>query len=102
MGSNETYDVFALRYAESVDRKRGDNFKVTDDHDAPMPLDYFVWVVRNDKRTIVVDTGFGEMEAKERGRRLLQTPVQALQRLDVDARTVEEVVITQLHYDHAG
>jgi hypothetical protein len=37
MGSNETYEVFALRYAESIDRMRGDNFKVTDDHDAPMP-----------------------------------------------------------------
>lgn len=102
MGSNETYEVFALRYAESVDRKRGDNFKVTDDHDAPMPLDYFVWVVRNDKRTIVVDTGFGELEARQRKRRLLQTPVQALERLDIDARVVEEVVITHLHYDHAG
>ena len=102
MGSNETYEVFALRYAESIDRKRGDNFKVTDDHDAPMPLDYFIWVVRNDKRTIVVDTGFGEMEARQRGRQLLQTPVQALERLQVDANTVEEVVITHLHYDHAG
>ena len=102
MGSNQTYEVFALRYAESIDRKRGDNFKVTDDHDAPMPLDYFVWVVRNDERTIVVDTGFGEMEARQRGRRLLQTPVQALERLQVDANTVEDVVITHLHYDHAG
>jgi len=74
MAASELYEIFALRYAERTDRTRADNFKVTDDHDSPMPIDYFLWVVRNDKRTIVVDTGFGLEEARQRNRNLLQTP----------------------------
>ena len=102
MAANEHYDIFALRYAERTERTRADNFKVTDDHDSPMPIDYFLWVVRNDKRTIVVDTGFGLKEAQQRGRKLLQTPEQALARIGVDLPMVKDVVITHLHYDHAG
>lgn len=102
MASSETYEIFALRYAERTDRTRAENFKFSDDHDTPMPIDYYVWVVRNDKRTIVVDTGFGAAEARKRGRELLQTPDQALARVGVEPAAVEDVVITHLHYDHAG
>ena len=102
MAANELYEIFALRYAERTNRTRAENFKVTDDHDAPMPIDFFLWVVRNDSRTIVVDTGFGLEEARQRDRQLLQTPEQALARIGVEPATVKDVVITHLHYDHAG
>jgi len=29
-----------------------------------MPLDYHLWVIRNDARTIVVDSGFRKLEAR--------------------------------------
>ncbi|GMQ74961.1 MAG: hypothetical protein BMS9Abin01_0204 [Gammaproteobacteria bacterium] len=102
MATNEIYEVFALRYAKRINRTRAENFKAADDHDAPMPIDYYLWVVRNDSRTIVVDTGFGMLEARQRGRQLLQTPEQALARVGVELATVKDVVITHLHYDHAG
>jgi len=102
MVTQEIYEVFALRYAERRNRTRGENFKMADDHDAPMPIDYYLWVIRNDARTIVVDTGFGMAEARKRGRQLLQTPEQALTRAGVQLATVKDVVITHLHYDHAG
>lgn len=102
MAAGELYEILALRYAERTNRTRGDNFKVADDHDSPMPIDYFLWVVRNDKRTIVVDTGFGPAEARQRDRKLLQTPEQALARVGVELASVKDVIITHLHYDHAG
>ena len=102
MATQEIYEIFALRYAERRNRTRGENFKMADDHDAPMPIDYYLWVIRNDARTIVVDTGFGMAEARKRGRQLLQTPEQALTRVGVQLATVKDVVITHLHYDHAG
>lgn len=102
MATQEIYEVFALRYAERTDRTRAENFKIADDHAALMPLDYYLWVIRNDARTIVVDTGFGKAEARKRGRQLLQTPEQALARVGVHLATVKDVVITHLHYDHAG
>ena len=65
---SEIYEVLAVKYAERQNRIRAENFIMADDHNAPHPMDYFVWVVRNANRTIVFDTGFDETEAKRRNR----------------------------------
>jgi len=96
-----TYQVFAIKYAER-DGRRPDHFVGGDPHDVPMPMDYFIWVIRNDERLVLVDTGFHEDMAKRRGRRLLRTPRAALELLGVKADEVREVVITHLHNDHVG
>ena len=71
-------------------------------NDAPMAMDYFVWVVSGGGRTWVVDTGFEELDAGRRGRRLLRSTTEALAAIGVDAAAVTDVVLTHLHYDHAG
>ena len=72
------WQVYALRYAVH-DRLGHENFVRSNDlHDAPMPMDYFVWVLRSNDETIVVDTGFDEVQAAKRGRKLLRTVGQAL------------------------
>jgi glyoxylase-like metal-dependent hydrolase (beta-lactamase superfamily II) len=103
MSDTETYEVYALRYATRGERLRQENFlEPVDDHDRPMPIDFYVWVIRNDNRTIVVDTGFEHAEASKRDRSVLCLPREALATINVDAARVEDVVITHLHYDHAG
>ena len=101
---NPTYEVLALRYATTApDRPRRENFMPGMDlHDAPMPLDYYVWVIRGHGRLVVVDTGFGTDAAKERHRTLLHEPAALLKRAGIDAAAVPDVVLTHLHYDHAG
>lgn len=102
MSEPDTYEVLALRYGERADRTRRESFVFADHHDAPHPIDYFVWVVRNAQRTIVVDTGYDRAEAARRGRTLLRTPAEALAMVEVDARRVDDVIVTHMHYDHAG
>ena len=102
MAERETYEVFAIKYAVKTDRMASENLIFHDLHDRPMPLDYFIWVVRNANRTFVVDTGFGPREAAERGPTLLHTPAEGLALLGIDATEVEDVIVTHLHYDHAG
>ncbi|MCO5162671.1 MAG: N-acyl homoserine lactonase family protein [Mesorhizobium sp.] len=101
---NPTYEVLAVRYATTApDRPRRENFMPGMDlHDAPMPLDYYVWVIRGHGRLVVVDTGFGKDAAKERHRTLLHEPAALLKRAGIDAAAVPDVVLTHLHYDHAG
>jgi glyoxylase-like metal-dependent hydrolase (beta-lactamase superfamily II) len=65
-------------------------------------MDYFVWVARNAQHTVVVDTGFDAAAAAHRGRQLLREPGEGLHMLGVDCAQVEHVIITHLHYDHAG
>ena len=95
------YEAFAIRYA-TRDAQRKNHFIGGDPHDAPMPMDYFVWLVRSARHTFVVDTGFGAEVAARRGRTLLRTPAEGLALLGVDVNRVKDVIITHLHYDHAG
>src|ERR1017187_4954298 len=100
--TNAEYEVFALRYATHTQRQATENFLFHELHDGPMPLDFYLWVIRGEGRTIVVDTGFDRDMAKKRGRQLLHDPDVALANIGVDVSTVEDVVITHMHYDHAG
>lgn len=100
-GDLPQYEVFAVRYA-TVHRQRSENFIVRDAHDGPMPMDYFVWLIRGAAGQWLVDTGFNAEAARERGRQLLRSPVAALSALGVAPGHITDVVITHLHYDHAG
>lgn len=102
MSTIPEYRIYALRYAVHKERRRRDNFINADPHDGPMPLDFFIWAIVGESRTIIVDTGFGASEAERRGRELLCLPRDALKSIGIDAATVEDVIITHLHYDHAG
>ncbi len=95
------YEAYAIRYA-TRDARRAAHFMGGDPHDAPMPMDYYLWLIRGDGRSYVVDTGFGAEVAKRRGRTLLRTAPEALALLDVDAASVRDVIITHMHYDHVG
>jgi glyoxylase-like metal-dependent hydrolase (beta-lactamase superfamily II) len=100
--TTETYEIVAIKYGEFASRRRADSFLMPDDHDAPHPIDYFVWLVRNGNRTILVDCGFEEVEAAKRGRRIARTPAGALETLGIPASRVDQLIVTHLHYDHAG
>jgi glyoxylase-like metal-dependent hydrolase (beta-lactamase superfamily II) len=65
-------------------------------------MDYYMWLVRNAERTVVVDTGFNAAAAARRKREFLRSPGEALRLLGVEASTVSTVILTHLHYDHVG
>jgi len=98
------YEVYAIKYAHHA-RRASENFiggVPHDAHDGPMPLDYFVWLIRGEGREIVVDTGFSASMAAKRQRDHIRCPTEGLRLLDVDAAKIKDVVITHLHYDHVG
>ena len=95
------YEIYAIKYAWR-DAKRTVHFVGGDPHDAPMPMDYFVWLVRGGGREIVIDTGFTQSMADKRKRQFLRTPAEGLALVGVNAAEVKDVVITHLHYDHVG
>lgn len=95
------YEVFAIKYAQR-EARRSDHFVGGDPHDAPMPMDYFVWLVRGAGREIVVDTGFTAEMATKRRRQFLRAPSAGLALLGVNAEAVRDIVITHMHYDHVG
>ncbi|WP_104840809.1 N-acyl homoserine lactonase family protein [Sinorhizobium fredii] len=76
--------------------------EINDLHEAASRIDYFVWLIRLPNRLILVDTGFNAEEGAARGRTLLIHPVAALSRLGIEHSDITDVVVTHLHYDHAG
>src|SRR3979411_2907564 len=97
------YEIYALRYATMSPRTPHLNYIVPDPHETTAPdLDYFVWLIRGHGRHILVDPGFNAEEAKLRNRKLTLNPVDALARFGVNADDIKDVVVTHLHYDHAG
>jgi glyoxylase-like metal-dependent hydrolase (beta-lactamase superfamily II) len=95
--------IDAIRYARH-ERTAVNNFaRPVDDHDLPMPLDYFVWAIhRAEGPPVIVDTGFGEDAAVARGRIITRPVIEGLRDAGIDHLLVEHVILTHLHYDHAG
>ena len=102
MTANDHYEVLAIRDAERNNRIRADSFIFTDDHTSSHPMDYFVWLIRNETRTILVDTGYDATEAAQRGRPILVEPVEALANIGITPEIIDSIIVTHLHYDHAG
>jgi glyoxylase-like metal-dependent hydrolase (beta-lactamase superfamily II) len=99
--STPAYEIYAIKYAHHA-RTVSQNFLGGDPHDGPMPLDYFVWLVRGAEREFVVDTGFNAAAAARRQRQLVRPVENALSLMGVEIQGVHDVVITHLHYDHVG
>jgi glyoxylase-like metal-dependent hydrolase (beta-lactamase superfamily II) len=95
------YSVYAVKYA-TREARSGEHFYGGDPHDAPMPMDYYVWAVVSPERTIVVDAGFTAEVAARRGRKYLRCPTEGLEALGIDCARVPYVILTHLHYDHVG
>lgn len=97
-----SWKVHAVKYADRNQRVRADSFMFDDNHDAPHPMDYFMWLLRRGDETILVDTGYDDAEAQARGRPIRMDPAAALAPFGLTPDAVTTVIVTHLHYDHAG
>lgn len=97
------YELLAIRFAGHP-RTRQENLVGTDPRpDAPMPISYYVWAARApDGTTWIVDTGFAAENAARRGRRMERTPAEGLALAGIDAAGVSDVILSHVHWDHAG
>lgn len=100
------WTIHAIKYGERAGRTRADSFIFDDNHDVPHTIDYYMWLIRgtgpNQGRVILVDTGYDDKEARARGRPIRLDPVEALKPFDLRPDDITEIIVTHLHYDHAG
>jgi glyoxylase-like metal-dependent hydrolase (beta-lactamase superfamily II) len=98
---SDTYELFAIRYGHHH-RTATHNFLGGDPHDGPMPLDYFVWAIVGKKRSFVFDTGFDAPRGEKRQRTLLRPVGEGLKMIGINPDSVEDVIISHMHFDHSG
>jgi glyoxylase-like metal-dependent hydrolase (beta-lactamase superfamily II) len=98
---NAKYEIYAVRYGRH-ERTARHNFLGGDEHDGPMPLDFYVWAIVGNGRTIILDTGFDEAVARRRGRQIVRPVGEGLKAIGIAPDSVEDVIVSHMHYDHAG
>ena len=99
-----SYEVLAIRYAtRSASRAEVYyHFEAYGEPDAEIGMDYFFWVLRDGKRTVLVDCGYDVAGGERRGRTTLCPPLEALARAGIVPSAVGHLILTHLHYDHTG
>lgn len=105
----EPFELYAINFARHGGRRRDDNFVApnlfadsADPHLDDPNIYYYVWVARRSDRLFVIDSGFEHRAAAERGRVLSARPAEYLALLGINSDDVDDVILTHLHYDHAG
>jgi glyoxylase-like metal-dependent hydrolase (beta-lactamase superfamily II) len=98
------YEVIAVRYGTVVSRRSALylHWDTYGEPDGEERLDYFFYVLRRGGEAIVLDTGFHPDAGEQRGRTCLIHPRDALSALGIAAGDVSRVILSHLHYDHAG
>ncbi len=114
MSDPETYEVYAIHYCTRSNRSKGETFLSptlsADFHDVVQDITYYVWLITNQNRTVLVDTGFGRDELARRQAILgpgwrpdyARSPAEGVAMLGFDPKAIADVIVTHLHYDHAG
>ncbi|OIQ64720.1 N-acyl homoserine lactonase [mine drainage metagenome] len=100
-GHADIYKIFAIKYATTT-MKRSTFFVPPLLPEGPLAFDYYVWLIVNEDRAILVDTGFQEEAGARRGRSRLRCPIESLSLCKISADQINDVIMTHLHYDHAG
>jgi len=99
--SDDIHEVYAVCYGAHA-RKRSENYIFGDPHDEMTSIAYYVWVIKGPHGTFVCDTGFDEVAAKERARKITHPVGEGLKVIGVEPDKVDHVIATHMHWDHAG
>ncbi|MGB6001523.1 MAG: N-acyl homoserine lactonase family protein, partial [Thermoanaerobaculia bacterium] len=97
----EVYRVYAVSYGSSTSRES--RVLESGSSSTRVPFEWLFWVVRNNERTVLVDTGSDDVdEARRRGIERFAQPLERLRQLGISPLEVTDVVLTHAHWDHMG
>jgi glyoxylase-like metal-dependent hydrolase (beta-lactamase superfamily II) len=99
--ADDVHEVYAIKYAMH-ERRSSENFLFGDPHDTDTSIFYYVWAIRGPHGVFVVDTGFDQTGAAKRKRQITKPIGEGLKALGIEPDKVGNVIVTHLHWDHAG
>lgn len=95
------YEIYALKYAGPFVRT-GAHLMWYRDWDKTEQINYYIWCLKGPDEIVIVDAGVTPQLAMKKELAGYVNPVDVLARINVNANEVRHVVITHMHFDHAG
>ena len=95
------YEIYALKYAGPF-TSSGALLMWFKEWETVEKRNYYIWCLKGQGGPVVVDVGVAPELARERDLGGYVSPAEVLARIDVKADEVRHVVITHIHWDHAG
>jgi len=97
--STPIYEIYAVKYAGPLISSVAMVLWNTD-WEKKIERNYYIWVVRGNDETLIVDCGVAPSLAKERQIPGYINPVEVLRRIGVEASRINRVIITHVNFDH--
>ena len=95
------YEIYAIKFAGPI-TSSGAFVMWMKDWNEVVKRNYYLWCLKGPETTIIVDTGVSPLMARERKLVGYVSPSEVLKSIDVDADQVQHVIMTHIHWDHAG
>lgn len=96
-----TYEIFALKYAGPL-TSSGAFIMWLKEWEKTVERNCYFWLIRNGSAQIMVDAGVTPELAVKRNLTGYVPPRKLLRQLHLDAADIKHVILTHLHWDHAG
>jgi glyoxylase-like metal-dependent hydrolase (beta-lactamase superfamily II) len=102
--TQNVYEIYAIEYAKSASGVPMSEVAVGADSKDSVSFSYYIWFLKGrNGRNVLVDVGFLQDSTKPNtSLREYQRPDLALQRIQVNADDITDVIITHTHNDHIG
>jgi len=100
-GNVDRWEVLCARYGVSEGMPLSK--MVRGGSDEKYPMAWMFWILRSKGKTILVDCGFENEQMKKKWKiEKYKRPVDILLDLNIKPEDVTDVILTHLHWDHAG
>ena len=93
-------EVYAIKYGDSLYHSR--HIYYDDLLNKPVPFAWMFYVIKYNKKIILVDTGFREESFIKSFNIDYKNPLTLLKQINIDPLQVTDVIITHTHFDHVG
>ena len=100
MADMPEYEVYAIKYGDH-NRMRSENFLFKDPHDEASSIDFFIWVIQGGARLMWSMSVSNRRKRRPVAGRYTACPPRGCA-CSAPTQTRSNVVISHLHYDHAG
>jgi len=95
------YEIFALKFAGPL-TSSGAFIMWRKDWEKQVQRNYYLWCLRGERETVIVDAGVRPDLARERNVNGYVNPAEVLSRIGVKAEEVRHLVLTHIHWDHSS